>query len=88
MIIGHSTYSKAQDRYTGELATLTAEPRRLVFQPSEATAEKAPNYRVVGQSNPGDIEFGAAWKSRSKEGWITSRSSSTIRLWRGRSTAP
>jgi uncharacterized protein (DUF736 family) len=60
MIIGHFTYSKAQDRYTGELATLFAEPRKLVVQPSEATAEKAPNYRVIGQSRAGDIEVGAA----------------------------
>ncbi|HTV87575.1 MAG TPA: DUF736 domain-containing protein [Stellaceae bacterium] len=68
MIIGHFTYGKAQDRYTGELATLTAGPRKLVFQPSEATAEKAPHYRVIGDSKAGDIELGAAWKSRSREG--------------------
>jgi uncharacterized protein (DUF736 family) len=67
MIIGNFTYNKAQDTYTGELATLTA-TRKLAFRPSEAKSDKAPEYRIIGASKAGDIEFGAAWKKRSKEG--------------------
>jgi uncharacterized protein (DUF736 family) len=68
MIIGNFTYSKAQDSYTGELSTLTAGARKLVFQPGEAKTDKAPDYRVIGPSKTGDVEFGAAWKKRSEEG--------------------
>jgi len=88
MIIGNITYSKAQDTYTGELATLTVAARKVVFQPSEARGDKAPSHRVVSPGKTGNVELGAAWKKRSEEGRITSRSSSTIRAWRSRSTAP
>jgi uncharacterized protein (DUF736 family) len=68
MIIGNFTYNKAQDTYTGELATLEVGARKVMFRPIEARTEKAPNYRVVSQSKTGDVEFGAAWKKRSEEG--------------------
>ena len=68
MIIGNFNYSKAQDTYTGEIATLSGATRKLVFKPSEATADKAPHYRIIGSSKAGDIEFGAAWKKRTDEG--------------------
>ena len=68
MIIGNFTYNKAQDTYTGELATLSVAARKVVFQPNEAKADKAPHYRVIGSSKAGDIELGAAWKKRSDEG--------------------
>jgi uncharacterized protein (DUF736 family) len=68
MIIGNFTYSKAQDTYTGELATLTVAARKVAFRPAEAKGEKAPSYRVIGAGKAGDVELGAAWKKRSEEG--------------------
>ena len=68
MIIGNITYSKAQDTYTGELATLTVAARKVVFQPSEARGDKAPSHRVVSPGKTGNVELGAAWKTRSEEG--------------------
>ena len=68
MIIGNLSYDKTGDTYTGELASLTVATRKVVFQPSKATGEKAPAYRVVSQSKAGDIELGAAWKKRTEEG--------------------
>ena len=64
MIIGNFNYNKAQDSYTGEIVTLSGATRKLAFKPSEAKADKAPHYRVIGSSKAGDIEFGAAWKKR------------------------
>ncbi len=68
MIIGNFTYTKAQDTYTGEIATLSGSTRKVAFKPSETKADKAPHYRVIGSSKAGDIEFGAAWKKRTDEG--------------------
>ena len=48
MIIGNFNYNKAQDTYTGEIATLSGATRKLVFKPSEATGDKVPQYRVLG----------------------------------------
>ncbi len=68
MIIGNLTYDHEADTYTGEITTLSVGTRKVAFEPSEATAEGAPEYRVVNPSNGGDVEFGAAWKKSSKEG--------------------
>jgi uncharacterized protein (DUF736 family) len=68
MIVGNFKHNKAQDTYTGELATLTVAARKVVFQPSQTRGEKAPSYRVVGPSKTGNVELGAAWKKRSEEG--------------------
>ncbi len=68
MIIGNLTYDQKADTYAGELATLSVGTRKLVFQPSQATGEDVPEYRVVSPGKGGDVEFGAAWKKRSKEG--------------------
>jgi len=68
MIIGNFTYTTARDSYTGEIGTFTGPARKAVFQPSEAKTDKAPHYRVIGQSKAGDVELGAAWKKRSDEG--------------------
>ena len=67
MMIGNFTCNEARDTYTGELSTLTV-ARKVVFRPIEAKTDKAPNYRVIGLSKTGDVEFGAAWKKRSEEG--------------------
>ena len=40
----------------------------MVFQPSEAKADKAPATASSVRSKTGDVEFGAAWKKRSEEG--------------------
>lgn len=68
MIIGNLTYDKTSDTYTGELATLSVGTREVVFQASKSTGEGTPEYRVVSPTEIGDIELGAAWKKRSKEG--------------------
>jgi uncharacterized protein (DUF736 family) len=71
MIIGNLTYDRAQDTYTGELATLTVAGRALVFQPNEAKGEKGrrePNYRVTSPAQGGDIELGGAWKKYTNDG--------------------
>ena len=68
MIIGNLTYDHETDTYTGVLATLSVGTRKLMFEPSETTAKDAPEYRVLSPSDGGDVEFGAAWKKRSKEG--------------------
>ena len=66
MIIGNLTYNKAQDTYTGELATLTVATRKVVFQPGDARGNKAPSHRIVSPSKTGNVELGAAWKRRSE----------------------
>lgn len=68
MIIGNLTYDHEADTYTGELSTLSVGTRTVVFQPSEATAEGAPEYRVLKPGEDGEVEFGAAWKKSSKDG--------------------
>ena len=68
MIIGNFTCNEAQDTYTGELATLSVATRKVVFQPSEARGDKAPSHRVVSPGKTGNVELGAAWKTRSEEG--------------------
>jgi uncharacterized protein (DUF736 family) len=68
MIIGNFNYNKAQDTYTGEIATLSGATHKVMFKPSEATGDKVPQYRVIGSSKTGDVEFGAAWKKRTDEG--------------------
>lgn len=68
MIIGNLTYDHEADTYAGELTTLSVGSRKLVFEPSEATNEGAPEYRVVNPRDGGDVEFGAAWKRQSKDG--------------------
>ena len=76
--------SKAQDSYTGELATIGVAARKVVFRSVEARTDKARSYRVIGASNTGDVELGAAWQKRNEEGRDYSRSSSTIRRCRSR----
>ena len=66
MIIGNFKHDKAQDTYTGELATLTVAARKVVFQPNDARGDKAPSHRVVAPSKTGNVELGAAWKRRSE----------------------
>jgi len=66
MIIGNFEYNKAQDTYTGEIATISGATHKVMFKPSEATGDKVPQYRVIGSSKTGDVEFGAAWKKRTE----------------------
>jgi uncharacterized protein (DUF736 family) len=57
MIIGNFTYDRARETYTGELATLTAAARKVVFQPSEVQGDKAPSHRVVSPGKTGFVEL-------------------------------
>jgi hypothetical protein len=88
MIIGNFKHDKAEDTYRGELATLTIAARKVVFQPNEARGDKAPSYRVVSPSKTGKASSALRGRSAARRVGITSRSSSTIRAWRSRSTAP
>ena len=69
MIIGNFTYNKAQDSYTGELATLEVDARKVMFRAIEARPTRRP---LPGRRShkTGDVEFGAAWKKRSEEGRV------------------
>ena len=87
MIIGNFTYNKAQDTYTGELATLSGATRKVVFRPSEAKADKAPHYRVRSAARPAISSSAQRGRSAATRAGNTSRSSSTIRRWPRRSTA-
>lgn len=51
--------------YTGTLETLTLK-RVLVFEASEKSSPKAPDYRIYTQI--GRFEIGAAWKRKSQGG--------------------
>jgi hypothetical protein len=64
MIIGNFKYDEDQDtsRANSRLSRLAA--RRVVFQPSEAKADKAPSYRGFSPSKSGNVELGAARKKR------------------------
>jgi uncharacterized protein (DUF736 family) len=65
---GHFAQLRGHWAYTGELATLSAAARKVVFRPIDAKTDKAPCYRVIGTSDTADVEAGAAWKKRSEEG--------------------
>ena len=87
MIIGNFNYNKAQDTYTGEIATLSGATRKVVFKPSEATGDKVPQYRVLGPARPAISSLARRGKSAATKAGTISRSSSTIRRWQRRSTA-
>lgn len=59
-IIG--TFTKTDDGYQGQLATLTLKAK-LTLTPAEKAGEKSPDFRVYA----GSAEIGAAWKGKSKD---------------------
>ena|ERR1043165_5084295 len=54
--------------YTGDIVTLTFNRTDVQFKPTEKTGEKQPDYRIVGKTTHGTVEFGAAWKKTSEKG--------------------
>ena len=53
------------DSFRGWLRTLTADIELSIW-PSEASAEKAPNYRVYRGDSAEGLEVGAGWKHHSE----------------------
>lgn len=66
MIIGNFKYDAKLDTYAGEITTLTAHRANLQLVPVEKPGENGPEYRLVGETSLGTVEFGAAWKRKSK----------------------
>ena len=88
MIIGNFTYNKAKDTYTGEIKTLTLHRSKVVFRPAEGKNGKGPDYRVIAEGAPGEVELGAAWKRTSEAGREYLSVSSTTRRFRIRLAPP
>ena len=68
MIIGNFTYDKQNGSYAGFIRTLTIARESVVLTPLQSGAEKAPDYRVLQQTNLGPLEIGAAWRRSSEKG--------------------
>jgi uncharacterized protein (DUF736 family) len=67
MIIGNFKYDAKADSYTGDVTTLTFHRNNVQLRPNDKPGEKGPEYRVVGQTASGNVEFGAAWKRTSEK---------------------
>ncbi len=68
MIIGNFHYDKKVDTFSGEITTLTAHRANMQLVPVEKPSENGPEYRLVGRTSLGTVEFGAAWRRKSKGG--------------------
>jgi uncharacterized protein (DUF736 family) len=68
MIIGNFNYDKHSDTYSGEITTLTAHRADMQIVPVEKPTKDGPRYRLVAATALGTVEFGAAWKRKSKGG--------------------
>lgn len=68
MIIGNFSYDKKLDTYAGEITTFNSHRANMQLVPVEKPSENGPEYRLVGRTSLGTVEFGAAWKRRSKGG--------------------
>lgn len=67
-IIGMFKHDAKTDSYTGEIATLTFSRKDVQFKTNEKSSDKEPDYRIVGKTAHGTVEFGAAWKRKSEKG--------------------
>jgi len=68
-IIGNFKHDAKADTYTGDIVTLTFNRTDVQFTPnSNKSGEKQPDYRVVGKTPHGTVEFGSAWKKSSEKG--------------------
>jgi uncharacterized protein (DUF736 family) len=68
MIIGNFTYDAQSDTYTGNVTTLTLHRNSVQLRPVDKFGDREPDYRVVGETAVGIVEFGAAWKRKSEKG--------------------
>lgn len=66
--IGQFRRDPKADTYSGEIVTLTFSRQDVQFTLNEKSGEKEPDYRVVGKTLHGPVEFGAAWKRTSEKG--------------------
>lgn len=62
MIIGNFKYDADTDTYAGDVTTLTFQRSNVQLTPHEKSGDKEPDYRLVGETDFGSVEFGAAWK--------------------------
>lgn len=67
-IIGNFVHDAKSGNYTGDIVTLTFNRTGVQFKPNEKSGEKEPDYRIVGKTAHGTVEFGAAWKRTSERG--------------------
>lgn len=67
-IIGNFKHDAKADTYTGDIVTLTFNQTEVQFKPNEKSGEKQPDYRLVGKTPHGTVEFGSAWKKTSEKG--------------------
>jgi uncharacterized protein (DUF736 family) len=51
--------------YFGTITTLTLQRGNVVLRPTNKSAEREPDYRIVQEDESGTVEFGAAWKRSS-----------------------
>lgn len=67
-IIGNFVRDPKNGSYTGDIVTLTFSRKDVQFKPNEKSGDKEPDYRIVGKTAHGTVEFGAAWKRTSEKG--------------------
>jgi len=67
-IIGNFKHDAKAGTYTGDIVTLTFNRTDVQFKPNEKSGEKQPDYRIVGKTAHGNVEFGSAWKRTSEKG--------------------
>jgi hypothetical protein len=58
MIIGNFSYDQRSDIYSGTITTLTLQRSNVVLRPTNKSAEKGPDYRIVQEDDGGTVEFG------------------------------
>lgn len=66
--IGNFLYDEKSDTYAGSITTLTVVRNDVRFVPNKKSGEKQPDYRIVGGTGSGDVEFGSAWKKTGEKG--------------------
>ena len=59
------TFTTTATGFKGSLKTLNLNVKTVEFVPAEGDNEKAPDFRILAGAA---VEFGAAWKKRSREG--------------------
>jgi len=59
------TFTATPKGFTGTVKTLSLNVKAVEFVPAESNNDKGPDFRIFAGAT---IEFGAAWKKRSREG--------------------
>lgn len=66
--IGNFIYEAKTDTYAGNITTLTVVRSDVRLVPNKKSGDKQPDYRVIGETPHGSVEFGSAWKKTSERG--------------------